>query len=276
MPFARSQTMKHDHAVWEDLEREAHQDMFYATPESVRRALGWQCVDKGGALVSVAGNAPSILLNRTLGLGIGEPATARMVREIRRLYADEGVSRYFLSVSPYAEPLALRGWLAEERLELQRRWMKFWRDNRPAPGAATAYRVGRIEGRHASSFGRIVAAAFDLGEDAEGIFRSLWNRPRWHLCGAFADDTLVGAGAVFVQGELAYVGYGATDPAHRGRGAQSALLAARIDAARELGCKVMITETGEAVPGDPQHSYHNIVRSGFTEGYLRDNYAPRR
>jgi hypothetical protein len=32
--------------------------------------------------------------------------------------------------------------------------------------------------------------------------------------------------------------------------------------------------TGEAVPGDPQHSYGNIVKAGFAEAYLRENWVP--
>ena len=34
------------------------------------------------------------------------------------------------------------------------------------------------------------------------------------------------------------------------------------------------TETGEAVEGDPQHSYHNFERAGFQAAYLRDNFVP--
>lgn len=44
--------------------------------------------------------------------------------------------------------------------------------------------------------------------------------------------------------------------------------------ALDLGCREMYTCTGEAVPGDPQHSFKNIAKAGFTETYVRDNYAP--
>ncbi len=36
----------------------------------------------------------------------------------------------------------------------------------------------------------------------------------------------------------------------------------------------MLTTTGEEVEGDPQHSYKNIVRAGFREAYVRENFAP--
>jgi len=49
-------------------------------------------------------------------------------------------------------------------------------------------------------------------------------------------------------------------------------------AARDSGCRLLLTATGEEIPGDPQHSYRNILRYGFEPAYLRESYipAPRR
>jgi hypothetical protein len=55
---------------------------------------------------------------------------------------------------------------------------------------------------------------------------------------------------------------------------QRALLAHRCRQAEALGCRRVHTCTGEAVPGDPQHSYNNILRCGFRETYVRGNWAP--
>lgn len=52
------------------------------------------------------------------------------------------------------------------------------------------------------------------------------------------------------------------------------MLAARIAKAAELGCRLMATTTGEAVEGDPQHSYSNIERAGFRAAYTRANFGP--
>jgi GNAT superfamily N-acetyltransferase len=61
-------------------------------------------------------------------------------------------------------------------------------------------------------------------------------------------------------------------PALRGRGAQTALLRARIEAARELGCAVLVTETGEPAGRQPGASYRNIRRAGFEPAYVRQNH----
>lgn len=52
-------------------------------------------------------------------------------------------------------------------------------------------------------------------------------------------------------------------------------MAQRIADAHDLGCRVLATATGEAVPGDPQHSYRNILRAGFELSHVRANWVPR-
>jgi hypothetical protein len=80
------------------------------------------------------------------------------------------------------------------------------------------------------------------------------------------------AGALFVTGRVGWTGIGATVPELRGKGGQSALLAARIKAASAAGCEVVVTETGEPVDGLPNGSYRNILRAGFEPVYVRANY----
>ena len=77
---------------------------------------------------------------------------------------------------------------------------------------------------------------------------------------------------MYVDGPNAWIGVASTRPGYRRRGAQTALLAARIDAARDAGAVLLATETGERVPGEPDQSHRNIVRAGFREAYLRANW----
>lgn len=73
---------------------------------------------------------------------------------------------------------------------------------------------------------------------------------------------------------IGYLDFGATHPEFRRRGGQTGLLNMRIGAALDAGCTSIVTMTGEAVPGDEQHSYHNIERAGFKAAYLRENWIP--
>jgi hypothetical protein len=90
---------------------------------------------------------------------------------------------------------------------------------------------------------------------------------------SFDGDVPAGTGAIYVENGLAYFTFGATAPPFRGRGGQTAVLLARVSAALDLCCRLWATSTGEAIVGDPQHSYNNILKAGFREGYVRRNFA---
>lgn len=77
---------------------------------------------------------------------------------------------------------------------------------------------------------------------------------------------------MFVGSRVGWLGIAATLPEYRRRGAQSALLAARIRAAGGSGCELVVTETGALVDGKPSNSYRNILRAGFELDYVRANY----
>ena len=85
------------------------------------------------------------------------------------------------------------------------------------------------------------------------------------------DDPAAAAG-IFMADGAGYLGFAATLPGHRGKGAQSALLAARISHAREHGCDVVVTETGERRDDRPSNSYRNILRAGFEEVSVTANW----
>jgi GNAT superfamily N-acetyltransferase len=77
-----------------------------------------------------------------------------------------------------------------------------------------------------------------------------------------------------IDGDTGYLDWGATHADFRRRGSQTALLNARLRHAFAAGCSRVVTMTGEAVSGDPQYSYRNILRAGFTECYCRENWIP--
>jgi GNAT superfamily N-acetyltransferase len=106
-----------------------------------------------------------------------------------------------------------------------------------------------------------------------GWLSRLAGREGWQCFVAYDGDVPAAAGALFVAGRVGWIGIGATVPEQRGKGGQSALLAARIEAASAAGCEVVVTETGEPADGQPNGSYRNIVRAGFEPVYVRANYV---
>ena len=90
----------------------------------------------------------------------------------------------------------------------------------------------------------------------------------------FGGDSPAGTGALYMRDGIGYLDFAATHADFRRRGAQGRVLSARLNHAFEAGCTTIVTMTGEAVPGEEQHSYRNIERSGFKTIYLRENWIP--
>jgi GNAT superfamily N-acetyltransferase len=114
----------------------------------------------------------------------------------------------------------------------------------------------------------VVNRAYGLPEAVDAFTASVPLADGWSCWLALEGDTPVGGAALWSDGTHGYLGFAGTEVAHRGKGAQGALFAARIDHARALGCRTLVTETGEQLPGRPSDSYRNIVRFGFREAYV--------
>jgi GNAT superfamily N-acetyltransferase len=87
---------------------------------------------------------------------------------------------------------------------------------------------------------------------------------------AFVDGQAAGGGVIWLSDGVAGVMGASTLPAFRRRGAQSALLRARLDFARQHGCDLAYTITA---PGSG--SQRNVERAGFRVAYTRTKlYKP--
>jgi len=255
------------------IEAEALTEFHRAAPGHVRAAMDLQIDEVDGALVSLAARGGNVVINRTIGLGMAQPATQATLARIKTIYAEAGVTRYLLHLSSHALPPMLADLVEEAGFVRDRAWMKFARSDVPVAQRITELEIREIGAEHAADFGRIAGNAFDLGTPAREALAGLVERPGWHVYMSFAGDTPAGTGAMFIKDGVAWIDWGATESAFRRRGSQSGLLARRIARAIELGCSLLGTCTGEAVPGDEQSSYHNIQRCGFDEFGLRDNYS---
>lgn len=258
----------------EQIEEQALRSWHAAAARSVGADFGWRLQRVGDALCSVTSTEPSTLLNRVLGLGSrGEPSIAQL-QKIRGIYATTGVSRFFLHLHPELRSPDVLSRLHDARYCRYRGWMKFTRDREPVGAALTDLSVRRIGAAEATAFAAIAAPAFDLKPASRVALAALVHGSGWHLYMSFDGDRPAGTGAIYVAGDIAYLDWAATHPDYRRRGSQTALLNARLRHALDAGCRTVVVMTGEAVPGDPQHSYRNILRAGFSEWYCRDNWVP--
>ncbi len=260
------------------IERRALERWHEAADDAARAAAKLNWVEIAGGYASLAAVLPpsAIVANRAISIGMASPARRDDIAELAALYRDRGIERYFVQLHPNAAPAEIADWLTAEGLELARGWMKFARGREAPPDIETDLVIREVGAEHATAMGKVIADAFDFGDAAIPWLARLPGAAGWRVYGAFEGDQLAAAGGLYVEDGVGWTDMGATAPAFRKRGAQSALLAARVKAALDLGCHTVATCTGEAVPGDPQHSYSNILKMGFEERYVRLNFSPPR
>jgi len=258
----------------ETIEQLALQSWFNAVTPSLASDLDWSMQTIGDAQCYCSTTEPNILVNRVLGLGsTGTPTQDQLIR-IRDFYQDTGVSRFFLHVIPDQMGPDGSALLEAAGYERYRGWMKFSRGQGDVGPVTTDLSIRCVGPEHAADFASIVGSAFDFGVDFQPAIAALVNDPNWHAYMSFDGDSPAGTGALYMRDGIAYLDFGATHPDFRRRGAQTGVLNTRIGDALDAGCTTIVTMTGEAVPGDEQHSYRNIQRAGLEESYLRENWIP--
>jgi hypothetical protein len=212
--------------------------------------------------------------NRIVGLGVEAPAEERQLDEIVAFYRDGGVSHFVISLSPHARPPELPGWLAARGLTRSATFVKAWRDVKVPSEIDTNLRIEAIGPSDAAAWATVERAAWGMPAAMTPWFTSSVGRPGWSHFMGFDGEVPVTAAALFVSGDVAWLGFGATVPTHRRRGGHGALLARRIRDAAALGCSLLVTESGEDTAHAPNPSYHNLVEAGFRVAYRRPNYTP--
>jgi GNAT superfamily N-acetyltransferase len=256
------------------IEARACADMYAAADAS----LQLRSETLGGATLLFAPRLPVTYFNRVIGLGVAEPATEALVGAVLERYRTAGVGEFWVHLNPAARPAKLADWLTEHGLALppRRSWAKFLRGVERSVPRASELPIRQALPRDAEAVAKVACAAYGMPPFLAPWFAALGGRPGWRFVVAEANGSIAATGAAFVHGNTAWLGVGSTLAEHRGRGAQSALLAARIGLAADAGCTVLATETGESIAGEVNPSLNNIRRAGFEQVCSRLNLAAKR
>jgi len=262
-----------DHLVAaESIERADWRDAYRSATPELAEAFGMRCERIGGADVLQMTKLDMLMFNRVAGLGIEEPATEEQLDQAIQRFESSKTPRFFLDVSPTARPFFLNDWIGERGLSLFNNWVKLTREVNPVPQAFTTARIVEVTPDRAPDFGRIVQVVFGLPDRLAVWCAGLVGRPNRRQFMALEHDKPVGVAALYCEGPWAEFGYAAVLPEARGKGIQAALIAARIRAAREQGCRWISMETAEETLEKPSYSLRNARKMGFEVAYLRPNY----
>jgi hypothetical protein len=259
-------------SLMEQVELKSWLSLYEDIPPAVAAPLGVRVERLGSAVAFVAAQLDAFIVNHVTGLGVAEPATEAQLDRIVEIYREAGITNYGVKLAPFAQPAELPEWLAARGLRPGDNHVKCYRGVEPPPAIQTDLQIVKIEPASRADFGKVVIGAFHMPEFTREWIESYVGLPGWQHYLALDGGQPVGAGALFMADGIGYLGFGATLPSYRKRGAQGAIMARRIQEAVALGCTGLITEAEEDTPQSPNPSYHNMLRTGFKLAYLRRNY----
>lgn len=254
------------------------EDFYHALPAEPAESLGIEAIRAGASLCLTARGIDHPFFNRVMGVGLDGPAEDALVWAADH-YGSVGIRRWMLQVPPHAESDTFRAASSAHGVIRLPGWTKHVVSTSTDVSARSELRVEPVRDR-AAQWARIVADGFGFPAPLTPWLEALADRDDWHLYLALDGDEAVAAAALYVgppmssdppMGELTLT---ATLPDHRGRGAQSKLVARRIRDARDMGLDWIVTETDEQLPGRPNPSYRNLIRLGLPARYVRGNWGP--
>jgi hypothetical protein len=257
----------------EHIEREAWRDFAAAAPAAFAARVGLATHELGRALLLTASRVPLFQFNWLSGAGL-DGADADAIPAAVARFRDAGQRKFFVQIPPTPHAGRLEAQARAEGLAPHpMAWTKFERETRDPPHVETALSIHEVGGGERDLFAATVVAGYGMAPPMAAWLREIVGRPGWSCYVGFADDEPAGAGALFVDEDAAWLGIGATKPAFRKRGGQSALIARRLGDAARRGARFAVTETGVSQPGEPAPSHRNILAAGFRAAYARPNWA---
>jgi GNAT superfamily N-acetyltransferase len=267
--------VRYDPPALDRAERRFWREVWESMPHAPASEHGVELREFGALQVTLVRDLSEVsMLN--LVLGAAEASEADL--EYAIAWAEEhGVSPYVPVTPGLAGSARAEEWLQDKGFERGYAWMKFVRDPHPPRFPAPAdVEVVELAAADEEPFGTIAAVGFGLPSWGASFFAHLPGRAGWHCYVARVKGKAQACAAMLIEDGVAELGVAATLEEARGRGCQTALLHRRISDAAEAGCHTLFVETGERVPGRPSASYRNILKAGFEEAYLRDNWRRRR
>lgn len=244
-------------------------------PAPVRAELGittWRIGD--GVALSVR-NDPTRFWSKAVGFTDG--VTSDLVTALVDFYLVNNDMSFTLQVAPFAQPEDWPDIVERHGLVAQSTWVKLARsaDPRGLDPVSTAT-VRPMKPADADSWARAVVRGMGMPDNAVVDMAAAAVReqhPGFSGFGFIADDQIAGGAALYVDRDVASLNSGAVLPEYRRRGGQAALIERRVEAARELGCRVLVAEVAKPAPGEVNPSLSNALRHGFMPLYERTNWV---
>lgn len=256
-------------SVTEGVEAEVMYQFVSGAPQAIRARLGISTTRIGGGVALSVRNDPSNYWSKALGFGFTEPVTAELIAELIDFYRANRGPLGVIQIAPSARPANWDEIVADHGLQAGGQIHKHAARIDALQHGSSDLRVDEITPEQADQWATVMLTSF--GMPLEGLVEmtaATVTNPAFRGFAAWDGDRIVATGNLLIQGRVASLHAGATAPDHRGRGAQSALIAARAKAAAAAGCEWVVAETG--MTGS---SLNNMRRAGLHSLYTRQNWT---
>ena len=258
----------------EQIEAEAWAQLNGLAPPEFRARVGLEVHRVGSTICVVSARSKILSVNRVLGLGCPDVAGEAQIDDILALYRVAGVEKCLIQLSPVAIPPRIDEWLRARgayRIAPTIKLVCSLASVEPAWHAR--FDVRDVTQEEVSTFERIVAPRLGVPEGLEAGISSMIGRPDWRYYFVLDDRSPIAAAGSFIRGDHAWLGLAATCEEHRGLGAQSFVIAKRLEDAARAGCRWASADTSVPTAERPNQSLKNMLRLGFEVLYERVNYV---
>ena len=247
--------------AWEEIQRSsppAFRDEFGVTVHRVRGA------------VLVASRAELASLNRLWLPGSAKAPVEEVLDEAIDCARSAGSTKLLIHCPPWAADSKT---FEQRGLRPTTPMTKLYRQPASSIDHACSLRIETIGAADSGRFATISTIASDMPPSFGSGFNSTIGSDGWIHYMAFDGDEPVAVAGLRVYAQAAWCCMAATLKSHRGRGAQSALLARRIRDAAIAGCSWVTCESISKSPEEPSDSKRNMLRAGFVPAYDRLSYV---
>ena len=258
-------------------EARAYGSLIQAAPQAYLESHGLRAVKIGSAVAVMAESVTNTLnMNRVIGLGVAETATEPMIDQIVELYTARGIP-FGIEIGPFARPKEeLSSWLQKRRIRRSFTTAIHYRTTKPIALEKELVSVVQATGSEREIVADICCSVFRMPEAAHAVIAGTADVPEWRQWLAYLGDQPIAAALSFIREGVGWLGWDATLPDFRGRGAHLALIVHRVNEACRAGCTYVTTETAVKLGDRTDPSYRNYERLGFSLAYERATYIGTR
>lgn len=236
----------------------ALEDIYCNSPSDLQNELNISFKNYGPGIISCELSEQTGRSIGVLNLGIFEEVKEDFIDFIINYNKSIKGGEFRLNIPGIAGPDKLDEILLKKGFKPKGCINKFYRSTYSVKDTGLSHDIRELCKEQAEVFDDIISP------EKRKIFTHIIGKPEWHTYAVYENNIPISAASMYMHEDTAWLGFAATLPDHRNKGAQSALLVKRMIEAKKLNCNWITAATH----GDNTNSsYKNLTRLGFTVLY---------